>query len=118
MVRVRFFTCELKLPVFRVRKLDDLKKIVKEHSPDIIFYWKEPHPLRRPPIGLRLTFHHKMDTYVFIDFANKTMLQKTGITVYASDKGEEHIKDKDINHFITTQLQNAKAVSMGCFSID
>ena len=104
--------------VLRVLKWEDFKNRMKELSPEIIFYRKEPHPLRKTPIGLRLIFYHKKDTYVFIDFADGSTLKKTGIPVNTSEKREWYIDDAYIKNFLVNQFCNIIVVSMGCFSID
>lgn len=104
------------MTIFRILRWEDFKSRVKELSPSIIFYRKDPHPLRRPPIGVRLTFYHEKDMYVFIDFADGETLRKTGLPVHVT-KGEGQIDDADIERFLTVQLGNIAVRSMGCFSI-
>ena len=83
----------------------------------LIFYQKDQHPLRKPPISLRLTFYHGQDTYAFIDFADGTTLKKNGIPVRASVvKGEGLIDDEEIIRFLSARFKNTTIRSMGAFS--
>ena len=105
------------MAVFRILKWEDFKEKALACSPDIVFYQKDKHPLRRPPIGLRLTFYHGKDTYAFIDFADGATLRKTGIPVCASAvKSEGLIDDEEIVRFLSSRFKNAKIRPMGCFS--
>ena len=105
------------MTVYRILKWEDFEKHVLDFQPSIIFYQKDKHPLRKPPIGLRLTFYHEKDTYAFIDYADGTYLRKTGIPVKESEvKDEGLIDDDEIIRFLSTRFKNTKAKSMGCFS--
>jgi len=105
------------MTVFRLVKWEDFEKRALDLQPSIIFYQKDKHPLRKPPIGLRLTFYNEKDTYTFIDFANGVNLKKTGIPVKESEVRDEGlIDDQEIIHFLSTHLKNTKIKSMGCFS--
>ena len=99
------------------KKWNDFKNLIVSLKPDIIFFWKEMHPLRKPPIGLRFDFYHKRNLYIFIDFADGEKMWKTEIPVYSKNK-EGHVDDKEIIHFLSKQFRWIKIVSMGCFSID
>ena len=66
------------MTVYRIRKWEDFEKRGLDFLPSIIFYQKDKHPLRKPPIGLRLTFYHEKDTYALIDFADGATPKKTG----------------------------------------
>ncbi len=105
------------MTVYRIQSWEDFKKSVVELSPSIIFYRRDPHPLRKPPIGIRLTFYHENDMYMFIDFANGETMRKTGMPIHAVEKGKGTVEDADIEHFLTAQLGNIAIRSMGCFSI-
>jgi hypothetical protein len=56
--------------VYRVLKWGDFERHIFDLKPSIIFYHKDKHPLRQPPIGLKLTFYYEQDTYAFLDFAD------------------------------------------------
>ncbi len=103
--------------VYRILKWEDFERRILDLKPSIIFYQKDKHPLRNPPIGLRLTFYHEKDTYAFIDFANGETLNKTGIPVKASEIKEEGlIGDKDIVNFLSARFKDTTIQSMGAFS--
>lgn len=105
------------MTVYRILKWEEFEKRVLAHSPSIIFYQKDKHPLRRPPIGLRLTFYHGKDTYAFIDYADGQTLYKTGIPVYASEIEDEGlIDDEEIRRFLTAKFKGITVRSMGTFS--
>ena len=102
----------------RIRGWENYKERVSELLPELILYWKETHPLRKPPIGLRFDFYHEQDLYTFIDFADGKELWKTKIPVHTLSNGKGHIDDGDIKQFLAKQFSGVKPVSMGCFSID
>jgi len=105
------------MTVYRILKWEDFEKRALDLQLSIIFYQKDKHPLRKPPIGLRLTFHHEKDTYAFIDFADGATLRKTGIPVKTSEvKDEGLIDDEEIIRFLSAHFKNTKIQSMGCFS--
>ena len=105
------------MTVYRIIKWEDFEKRALDFQPTIIFYQKDKHPLRKPPIGLRLTFHHEKDTYAFIDFADGETLKKTGIPVKEAEvKDEGLIADEEIIRFLLTRFKNTTIRSMGAFS--
>ena len=105
------------MTVYLILKWEDFEKRALDLQPSIIFYQKDKHPLRTPPIGLRLTFYHEKDTYAFIDFADGVTLRKTGIHVKASVvKGEGLIDDEAIVRFLASRFKNTTIRSMGTFS--
>jgi len=105
------------MTVYRILKWEDFEKRVLDFQPSLIFYQKDKHPLRKPPIGLKLTFYNENDKYTFIDFANGVNLKKTGIPVKESEvKDEGLIDDEVIIRFLSTRFKSTKIKSMGCFS--
>ena len=105
------------MTVYRIQKWEDFEKHALDFQPSIIFYQKDKHPLRKPPIGLRLTFYHEKDTYALIDFAEGTALKKTGIPVKASEvKDEGLIDDAEVIRFLSARFKNTTIRSMGTFS--
>lgn len=105
------------MAVHRIVRWEDFERRIIDLRPSIIFYQKDKHPLRRPPIGLRLTFYHGQDTYAFIDFADGAALYKTGIPVQASGvKDEGLIDDEEIRRFLTARFKGITVRSMGTFS--
>ena len=105
------------MTVFRIQRWEEFEARVKVFSPTIIFYQKDKHPLRKPPIGLRLTFYHGEDTYALIDFADGATLYKTGIPVRESEvKDEGLIDDYEIERFLASRFKNITVRSMGAFS--
>ena len=105
------------MTVYRILKWEDFEKHALDFQPSIIFYQKDKHPLRKPQIGLRLTFYHEKDTYAFIDFADGANLKKTGIPVKeAKVKDEGLIDDEEIIRFLSARFKNTTIQSMGAFS--
>jgi len=105
------------LPSISVQTLEDFKGKALACSPEIVFCQKDQHPLRKPPIGMRLTFYHGEGTHAFIDFADGATLRKTGIPVRASAvKGESLINNGEIVRFLSSPLKNAKIRSIDCLS--
>ena len=105
------------MTVYRILKWEDFEERALDFRPSIIFYQKDKHPLRKPPIGLRLTFYHEKDTYAFIDFADGATLRKTGISVKASEVKEEGlIDDEEIIRFFSARFKNTTIRSTGAFS--
>lgn len=105
------------MTVYRVLKWENFEKHILNLKPSIIFYQKDNHPLRNPPIGLRLIFYSEKDTYAFIDFADGSALYKTKIPVQpAKVKAEGLIKDTDIKSFLTRKFKGVSVRSMGTFS--
>ena len=101
------------MAVFRILKWEDFEEKALAYSPAIVFYQKDKHPLRRPPIGLRPTFYHGEDTYAFIGFVDGATLRKMEIPVHASAiKGEGFIDDWEIVRFLSPHFKNAKIRSM------
>jgi len=108
----------IRMTVLRIMRWEEFRNLVNTLSPDVILYGKDSHPLRRPPIGLRLIFYHERDMYVFIDYADGEALRKTGIPVRTADEEKGHLDDVDIRRFLNEQFGGAKLVPMGLFSID
>ena len=105
------------MTVYRILKWQDFAELIQDFQPSVLFYQKDKHPLRKPPIGLRLIFYHQKDTYAFIDFADGATLRKTGIPVKASEvKGEGLIEDGKIIRFLSVRFKNTPLRSMGTFS--
>ncbi|MFH0896923.1 MAG: hypothetical protein V1850_02595 [Candidatus Bathyarchaeota archaeon] len=103
--------------VYRILRWEDFERHILDLKPSTIFYQKDKHPLRNPPIGLRLTFYNGEGTYAFIDFANGSTLYKTGIPVKPSAvKDEGLIDDADIIRFLSARFKNTVIRSMGTFS--
>lgn len=103
--------------VYRVLRWEDFERHVLDLKPSIIFYQKDKHPLREPPIGLRLSFYHEKDTYAFIDFADGQALYKTKIPVRPAKVEEEGlIDDEEIKRFLTLKFKGVTVRSMGTFS--
>lgn len=104
------------MAVRRVNQWDEFKRIVLELHPATIFYLSEPHPLMNPPLGLRLTFYHDQDMYVFIDYAECSMLAKTSIPVINHmDKVNTEIREQDIRVFLENTFPWTKQVSLPPF---
>jgi len=104
------------MTVKHVANWEEFKKLASELLPVIIFYIEQPHPLKTPPLGLRLTFYHGQDMYVFIDYANGASLVKTGIPVKNhTDKIHAEVREEDIRDFLSNNFPLVKLVSLPPF---
>lgn len=104
------------MTVNRVGNWNEFKSLVLSLQPDTVFYLSEPHPLRKPPLGLRLTFYYKQDMYVFTDFADANILHKTGIPLTdPDDRFTVEIKKDDIKRFLLEEFRGTKFVSLPPF---
>jgi hypothetical protein len=90
--------------IYRIQSWTRYKELALKYSPPIIFYSRDPHPLRKPPYGLKLIFYHKFNTYIFQDYADGAILFKTKIPL--SDRGprEVPITHEAIENFIHTEI--------------
>jgi hypothetical protein len=104
------------MAVHRIDSWKRFKALVTELKPETVFYLSEPHPLRRPPLGLRLTFYHGKDIYVLIDYAEGRNLKKTGIPIInPEDAVRAEVREEDIRRFLAEELGNVKLVSLPPF---
>ena len=104
------------MTVHRVGSWNEFKSLVRSLKPETVFYLSQPHPLRKPPLGLRLTFYHERDMYVFIDFADAKVLHKTGISLTNPDDTlKVEIKEEDIRRFLSEEFIGTKFVSLPPF---
>ena len=104
------------MPIHRVDAWSNFKSLVLTLKPDIIYYLAEPHPLKKPPLGLRLTFYQGGDMYVFIDFADCETLHKTGVRIVNPlDNILAEVREEDVKNFLSTQLGKVKLVSLPPF---
>lgn len=104
------------LTVRHVNTWDEFKRTVLELHPNTIFYISQPHPLRFPPLGLRLTFYHDQDLYVFLDYAEGASLAKTGIQVTNHmDRINAEIREQEICDFLSNNFSWAKLASLPPF---
>ena len=87
---------------------NDFKNLVLAFKPEIIYYARDPHPLRKPPWGLKLIFYMGFDGYVFVDYADGNSLHKTKIPIKASKNDEIPISVKDIECFLQSQIGKVK----------
>ena len=90
--------------VYHILNWDEYRKLAQAFKPNIIVYLREVHPLRKPPYGLKLIFYHKLDSYIFIDYADDAALKKTKIPIKGQDKREVPILHEDIENCIHTQI--------------
>jgi hypothetical protein len=104
------------LTVRHVNTWDEFKRAVLELQPATIFYISQPHPLKNPSPGLRLTFYHNQDLYVFIDSADGAFLIKTKIPVTNHiDKINAEIREQDIREFLSNNFPLINLVSFPPF---
>ncbi len=93
-----------KVGIYRIKSWNEYSKLAQKFKPNIIFYSRDPHPLRKPPYGLKLIFYHELDSYIFQDYADDTTLFKTKIPIQGQDKREVPILPEDIENFIHAQI--------------
>jgi len=91
------------LAVYRIRSWKEYRSLAREFKPEIIYYARDPHPLRKPPWGLKLIFYHEFDGYIFIDYANGNALYKTKIPIRGTDEKEIPILE-DIKRFLHSRI--------------
>lgn len=92
--------------VYRIKDWHEYRAAAQELKPTIIFYSRDPHPLRTPPYGLKFIFYHELDSYIFHDYADGATLVKTKIPIQGDDPREVPILHEDIEHFIHMQIGN------------
>jgi len=90
--------------IYRIQSWTQYKELALKHSPQIIFYSRDPHPLRKPPFGMKLIFYHQFDTYIFQDYANGATLFKTKIPLVDRGSREVPITHEAIENFIHTEI--------------
>jgi len=84
--------------------------------PETIFYISQNHPLRTPPLGLRLTFYNGQDMYVFVDYADGASLAKTRIPVTNhTNKIHAEVREQDVRDFLSNNFPRVKLVSFSPF---
>ncbi|MEM2093955.1 MAG: hypothetical protein QXI32_01505 [Candidatus Bathyarchaeia archaeon] len=104
------------MTVHRVSDWEKFKSLVLALKPDTVFYLSEPHPLRRPPIGLRLTFYHGQDMYVFTDYADGEALHRTKIPISNShDEKKAELREDEVRRFLLEELGTVKLASLPPF---
>ena len=94
--------------IYHIQRWTQYKELVLLYSPPIIFYSRDPHPLRKPPYGLKLIFYHEFDTYIFQDYANGAILFKTKIPLSDQGPREVPITHEAIEHFIHAEVGKLK----------
>jgi hypothetical protein len=104
------------MTVHRVNAWEEFKALAIEMHPVNMFYLAEPHLFSNPPIGLRLTFYHEQDMYVFTDHPDGPRLVKTGVPITNhTDKIQVEILEKDIHKFISNNFPWVEPVSLPPF---
>jgi len=86
----------------------EYRKLALEFKPEIIYYARDPHPLKKPPWGLKLIFYHGFDGYVFVDYADRSSLHKTKIPIRGRNEKEIPLLVEDIESFLHSQLGRVK----------
>lgn len=93
------------MAVYRIKDWNKFKRLAQELFPQTVFYIVQPHPLRRPSLGIRITFYHEKNMYLFIDYADNGFLHKTRIPISNyKDEVKAHIRDEDIREVLLKQL--------------
>lgn len=104
------------MTIYRIDAWGRFKELATTLKPEFVFYLAEPHPLRKPPLGLRLTFYDRSNMYVFIDYADGKVLHKTGIPVTeAKDDVKAEVREEDVRLFLSAELGKAKLMSLPPF---
>ena len=98
-----------------IKSWNDYRKLAQKFKPNIIFYSRDPHPLRKPPYGLKLIFYHELDSYILHDYADDAALKKTKIPIKDQDKREVPILHEDIENCIHTQIGNIQVSPIHSF---
>jgi hypothetical protein len=102
--------------VHRVQTWEEFKDLALRTRPVNMFYLAEPHPLSNPPTGLRLTFYHEQDMYVFTDHANGSSLVKTAIPIaHHTDRIHVEIREQDIRDFLSSNFPWVEPISLPPF---
>ena len=96
------------MAVHRIRSWEEYRNLAREYKPEIIYYSRDSHPLRKPPWGLKLIFYQGFNGYVFIDYADGATLHKTKIPIQGKDKREVPLLIEDIEYFIHSQIGKIK----------
>jgi len=104
------------MTVYRLNTWEKFKARVLELRPKTVFYLAQPHPLRTPPLGLRLTFYHDQDMYVFVDYADGASLAKTRIPVTNhTNKIHAEVREQDICDFLSDNFPWVEPASLPPF---
>lgn len=90
--------------IYRIHTWTQYRDLARKLMPTIMFYSLDPHPLRKPPWGLKLIFYHELDSYIFQDYANEMSLYKTKIPIRGDDNHEVPILVEDIKQFLHAQI--------------
>ena len=94
--------------VKRIMSWKKYRKLALEFKPETVYYARDPHPLRKPPWGLKLIFYHGFDGYVFTDYAEGDALHKTKIPIRGTDESDIPILVEDIESFLHSQIGKVK----------
>ncbi len=94
--------------VHRIHDWDAYRRLALEYKPGTVFYSRDPHPLSKPPWGLKLIFYNGFDGYIFTDSADGSVLQKTGIPLRGTDRASIPILVEDIESFLKSQIGDVK----------
>jgi hypothetical protein len=96
------------LALHRVRTWEEYRNLALTLKPSTIFYARDPHPLRKPPWGLKLIFYQGFDGYVFKDYADGSTLHKTKIPIRGQNEREIPLLVEDIERFLYSQIGQVK----------
>lgn len=96
------------MAVYHILTWEEYRKQALTFKPAILYYARDPHPLRKPPWGLKLIFYHGFDGYVFKDYADGSTLYKTKIPIRGKNKREIPLLVEDIESFLYSQIGRVK----------
>ncbi len=101
--------------IYRIHTWIKYREMARKLMPTIMFYSLDPHPLRQPPLGLKLIFYHELNSYIFQDYADGVSLHKTKIPINNKDPNEVPILAKDIEQFIHSQIGKIRVSPIHAF---
>jgi hypothetical protein len=96
------------LVIYRIRTWDKYEELALKFKPSIIYYARDPHPLRNPSWGLKLIFYNGFDSYLFIDYSDEHSLHKTKIPIKGTDEKEIPLLVEDIEKFLYSRIGRVK----------
>ena len=91
--------------LIRVKSWIEFKRLVVELKPDSLVYIIEQNGLtpKREMTVLRLILPAKNGYYIYLDFPKEKALRETAIPIH-DDKGNRHLEDDDIKHFLKKEF--------------
>jgi hypothetical protein len=92
----------------RVRKWNELKRLVKELKPDSIVYSIDQNAMSKTKelTALRLILLARGGYYVYLDFpkGKENVMRETGIPIHEDRNGNRCLEDEDVTRFIKQEF--------------